>query len=290
MAVRASGAGHEGGTLSVLGPKGIVMHPDATRVRSPETAQLAALTNDGLVGFRRVGGSAGTRLVPDLAVSLPTPTDDGRTYRFQLRPGIRYSTGALVRPQDFRRAIVRWLVLPHTGRYYSNIVGAQKCLARTQPCDLSRGIETDLRSNTVVFHLEAPDPEFLAKLTLPAAFAVPEATPIHATRPLPATGPYMLASTPTTTVRLIRNPRFHEWSRVAQPRGFPDRIVVRFEGSPDSHVTAVLRGSADLATDTVEDFTGRARKRADAACEPARAQSGRHHQHARPEHAGSAVR
>ena len=65
------------------------------------------LTNDGLTGYRRVGGSDGARLVPDLAISLPTPTDGGRTYTFQLRPGIHYSTGALVRPADFRRAIER---------------------------------------------------------------------------------------------------------------------------------------------------------------------------------------
>ena len=74
-------------------------------------AMVAAmiLTNDGLTGFKRVGGSDGARLVPDLATSLPTPTDGGRTYTFQLRPGIHYSTGALVRPADFRRAIERSL-------------------------------------------------------------------------------------------------------------------------------------------------------------------------------------
>ena len=33
------------------------------------------MTNDGLVGFKHVGGSEGTQLVPDLATSLPTPTD-----------------------------------------------------------------------------------------------------------------------------------------------------------------------------------------------------------------------
>ena len=51
------------------------------------------MTNDGLVGFKHVGGSEGTQLVPNLATSLPTPTDAGKTYAFQLRKGIRFSNG-----------------------------------------------------------------------------------------------------------------------------------------------------------------------------------------------------
>ena len=51
------------------------------------------VTGDGLVGFKRVGGLDGGTLVPDLATSLPEPTDGGLTYTFQLRRGIRYSNG-----------------------------------------------------------------------------------------------------------------------------------------------------------------------------------------------------
>ena len=68
---------------------------------------MLTMTNDGLVAFRKVGGVEGTQLVPDLAISLPTPTDRGTTYTFYLRPGIRYSNGKLVQPEDFRRAIER---------------------------------------------------------------------------------------------------------------------------------------------------------------------------------------
>ena len=66
----------------------------------------------------------------------------------------------------------------------------------------------------------------------------------------PPTGPYEI--TPGSTargIRLSRNPRFREWSQAAQPSGFPDVIVERYEGSPDSHVSAVLHGRADLASD-----------------------------------------
>ena len=47
--------------------------------------------------------------MPDLAVSLPTPTDGGKTYTFKLRRGIRYSNGRPVKASDFRRALERYL-------------------------------------------------------------------------------------------------------------------------------------------------------------------------------------
>ena len=51
------------------------------------------------------------------------------TYTFQLRPGIRYSTGQLVRPADFRRAIERTLAtqsMHGVPQYYIGIVGATR--------------------------------------------------------------------------------------------------------------------------------------------------------------------
>ena len=247
VAVRASGLAHRGGTLTVLEPDPFDSIDPAV---SYGTASWPAmmLTNNGLIAYKRVGGSDGTRLVPDLAISLPTPTDGGRTYTFQLRPGIRYSTGALVRPADFSRALERSLA-KHTGTafYFSGIVGADGCAKTPKRCDLSRGIEADPASNTVTFHLTAPDPDFLYKLGFPAAFAVPAATPLKARLPLPATGPYMIASYDAKRgARLIRNPRFHEWSAAAHPSGYPDEIVLRTGLAPEAQVRAVERGAADL--------------------------------------------
>ncbi len=79
---------------------------------------------------------------------------------------------------------------------------------------------------------------------------MPAGTPLHARVPLPATGPYEIASFEPKrgVIRLVRNPKFREWSPAAQPSGFPDVIVEHFKGTPDAHVTAVLHGSADLAS------------------------------------------
>ncbi|HEX4521866.1 MAG TPA: ABC transporter substrate-binding protein, partial [Gaiellaceae bacterium] len=251
VAVRASGAAHRGETLSVLTTSGGVPNIDPALGYGPEELQLLSVTNDGLTGFRRVSGIAGTTLVPDLAVSLPTPTGGGLFYSFQLRPGIRYSTGVLVRPQDFRRAIERSLVEGDEGIYFSHIVGAPACIAHPEKaCDLSRGVVVNAGSNTLTFHLSSPDPDLLYELALNAAYAVPVSTPLHVHGALPATGPYMFASfTPKRSVRLVRNPRFREWSPAAQPDGFPNQIVMRFGGTPAAHIASVERGAADVASD-----------------------------------------
>ena len=178
MSVRGALSAHRGGTLTVVAPRDSSFDSiDPALAYDTLTWGILSLTNDGLVGFRRVGGVDGTTMVPNLARSIPDPTDGGTTYTFQLRPGILYSSGDPVRPEDFRRAIERVYSLGSPGSFYfDTIVGAEEC-QRREPCDLSAGIETDDDAGTVTFHLVEPDPDFLNKLTMPFAFAVPAGTP-----------------------------------------------------------------------------------------------------------------
>jgi YVTN family beta-propeller protein len=256
VAVRTSGLVHRGGTLRVLEsePADTI---DPAAAYSGVSWPMMILTNDGLVAYKRVGGSAGTRLVPDLATSIPIPTDDGKTYTFQVRRGIHYSNGALVRPADFRRAIERSVGATGTGFFLSSIVGFEACVKKPDRCDLSKGIVTDQTSNTVTFRLTAPDPDFLLKLALPAGDAVPAGTPRKARLPLPATGPYMIASYDGKRgVRLVRNPRFRVWYEAAQPDGYPDEIVWRYNVLPDAQRLAVEQGKADVAMEAGQPNKG----------------------------------
>jgi peptide/nickel transport system substrate-binding protein len=107
----------------------------------------------------------------------------------------------------------------------------------------------------VTFKLTAADGDFLSKLALPFAFAVPASTPSHPAemRPVPATGPYRIATygKKTKVLRLVRTPRFREWSADAQPRGFPDTITISWPydlADPSSRVRAVKRGHADVTS------------------------------------------
>ena len=206
-------------------------------------------TGDGLVALAQASGAA--QLVPDLATTVPVPTDGGRTYVFRLRPGIRYSTGVPVRASDLRRGLERLYSLnSQQALYYSALRGAAECTQRPAACDLSHGVVTDDRTGTVILRLTRPDPDLLFKLTQPPAWPVPPGTPrTHlAPQPVPSTGPYQVSQfIPGRRLLLARNTHFREWSRAAQPDGYPDRIDIRMDNNPDHRVQAVQRGDADLA-------------------------------------------
>jgi peptide/nickel transport system substrate-binding protein len=241
VTVLPGSASHRGGTLRLALPSDAMpQSPDPTQFAGVPQWQLLSLTNDGLVTYRKAGGLAGAELVPDLATSIPQPTEGGRTYTFRLRAGIRYSNGAVVRPADIRRGIERTMRSgnPYLAGQYAGIVGGADCSVRG--CDLSRGIVVD--RETVTFHLTRPDPDFLHKLAFAMASAVPAGS--LGEKALPATGPYMTrAFVPNRSWVLTRNPRFREWSSDAQPAGYPDRIML--EVAPSNQVAALKRGAAD---------------------------------------------
>jgi YVTN family beta-propeller protein len=251
VTVLPSLASHRGGTLTLIAQ----LQPH-DQVTDPAAAwalpmwQMLSVTNDGLVGYRRTGGPGGDMLAPDLATALPAPANGGRTYTFHLRPGIRYSDGTPVKPEDFRHAIERvFAINAGPATYYAGLIGAAQCERTPGHCELAGGIVTSDQADTVTFNLTAPDPEFLYKLAFPLADAVPAGTPEHQVGPvqLPATGPYMTQSfVPLHRWVLVRNPKFHQWSSQAQPDGYPSRIILRLDIPPGPAVDTVEQNRADV--------------------------------------------
>jgi peptide/nickel transport system substrate-binding protein len=242
---------HQGGSLVLLHSRSFPIDPALSL--DLLTPVSDGLTGDGLVTYNHTGGPAGIHLVPDLAVSLPVPTDSGTTYTFRLRPGIRYSDGRMLRTADFRRAIERLFRLRSDGSaLFDGIRGAGLC--NPSHCDLSAGIVSNEAARTVTFRLRAADPDFLESLaTHGLAMPVPEGTPFRAAgfEPIPGTGPYKIASATEREIRYVRNPFFHEWSHAAQPSGNPDEIVTRFGLSAEQEVREIRNGRADWMAENI---------------------------------------
>ena len=256
---------HRGGTLTIADPRS----PDGDLIDTIDPAgaylwsswSAVELLYDGLVGWNRQPGVASTQLVPDLAVALPNPSDGGRTYRFVLRRGIRFSNGTPLRASDISRGLKRTILAPGIlSGYFADIIGAAGCPGHPPgQCDLSEGIQTNDAAGTVTFHLARPDPDFLAKLAIgEAAAAVPPGTPMHVpqTEPIPGTGPYkVLTYVPSEHGRpaeltLVRNPHFpqnHPWSVAAQPAGYVNEIRWVPEPTMKAAVAATLAGRVDVA-------------------------------------------
>ena len=263
VAVHDSGAGHRGGTLVLRSdrPKqgDFVDHIDVALSNATYVSPLLRMTGDGLTAYNQASGPAGAQLVPDLATSLPSPTDGGRTYTFLLRSGIRYSTGRLVQAADFRSTIERDFALGSPTSDFDELVGGEQCRKHPKRCDLSRGIVADDGARAVTFHLIRPDPAFLYRLADSFAYVLPDGTPRReaGTHPLPATGPYMIATyRPRKLLRFVRNPFFHEWSRAGQPDGYPDRIDIRIAGTADDAIRDVVDGRGDVLW-LAEPFTSK---------------------------------
>ena len=259
IAVNRSSAAHRGGRLRLVTTQRFSTIDPAFQY-SGLPYIFGRLAYDGLVTFEASPGPAGLRLVPDLALALPSTTGGGTTYTFRLRRGIRYSDGRTVRALDFRRAIERLFRVGSPGlSYFAGIVGADHCSRRS--CTLSRGIETDEAAGTVVFRLRSPDPDFLFKLTvLNFAAPIPPGVPDHdvGRTPVPGTGPYAIRAWTGSEIRFARNPYFREWSHAAQPAGNPDEIVWNVAPSDRAAIEAVERGQADWVT----GFLPPARRRA----------------------------
>jgi peptide/nickel transport system substrate-binding protein len=257
ISVRGTVTSHRGGTLRLVSKEGPQTF-DSTIAYDFISWRVSHVIGDGLLASKLVGGAEGWTLVPDLAISLPSQTDGGRTYAFQVRPGIRYSNGELVVPGDFRRAIERgfrvdndYIRLVYRG-LFRGLIGSQACTEEPATCDLSRGIVTDDEAGTVTFHLVAPDSELPFKLTMPFAYPVPSSVPLEeqARSGTPGTGPYMLEAPMTDDgLVLVRNPYFRSWSAAAQPGGYVDRIEWTFGIEPEAQIVAVAEGRADLAYD-----------------------------------------
>jgi YVTN family beta-propeller protein len=242
---------HRGGTLTVVSASPPL--PDPVHLYLPGVGSPAAVY-DGLVAFRKAGGAQGETLVPDLALRLPQPADGGTTYTFTLRPGIRYSNGALVRASDFRRGAQRQLSFGDYPPYYEGIVGGQACHRNPRQCDLAAGIVTNDAARTVTFHLGQADPDFLYKLALLIAAPAPPGAADHLMDRapfLPGTGPYMISHYgPKSSLTLVRNPYFRQWSYAAQPAGYPNEIRIERMTDPRKEQSAVTAGRADLVAVT----------------------------------------
>ena len=179
----------------------------------------------------------GEGLVPEVAASMPTVSDDGRTYTFTIRSGYRFSppVDEAVTAETFLHSIERALspgLGPDTpGRsVLSDVEGLEAFVAGT--AEHVAGLRAD--SNTLTITLGAPSDDFLDGLAEPFFCPVPNGTPAipggvavsvdgGQDMMVPSAGPYYIARHFNGEYAiLLRNPNY------AGPRSHRfDAIVLR---------------------------------------------------------------
>ncbi len=150
----------------------------------PSTLDPARAYDSGSISFVRVMYRGlveydfNAKIQPEVAQSYSV-SPDGKTYRFLLRPDVRFWDKTPVKSTDFRCALERALnpaTASDGSSFFTGIVGAQewaKAQNGKNPPPHVQGIECP-SPRELVIHLTQPDATFVSRLTLPFAYAVPE--------------------------------------------------------------------------------------------------------------------
>ena len=200
---------------------------------------------DGLMDYK-LGTS---ELVTDLAESFSI-SDDGLTYTFKLRHGVKFHNGREMKAADVKYSIER-TVNPKTqspgAGYYYGIEGATE-VSEGKATEIS-GIKTP-DDYTVAIKLIQPNAAMLHILALNFAFVVPkEETEKYGpdfTHHVVGTGAYKLVEyTPGQQIVLARNTDYYN-----PDRGFADKITIQFGLEPVVQVLRAQNNEADITGDT----------------------------------------
>jgi peptide/nickel transport system substrate-binding protein len=227
---------------------------DPVLYQTVQANQVFQLVYTPLITYKHEEGAGGSELVPGLAEEVPEPTNDGKTYKFQLRDGLEYSDGTPVKASDFENTIKRLLKLGSVwSGFYSGIVGADEF---TEKGDFSAdipGIETNDQTGEITVNLTEPDTKVLFAIGQVYAAPMPAAkAPGRSLKqPPPGTGPYTVDVVDFSRLyTLERNPNFNV---PGIPKGNFDKITVNVSDSVTKMTQDVIDGKQDFMT---EDPTG----------------------------------
>jgi peptide/nickel transport system substrate-binding protein len=247
------GSGATGGaiTIATVGPE----NADPVMFVSLQALQAFQPAYVPLITYAHEEGKAGTEIIPGLAEEVPEPTNNGKTYTFQLRDGLVYSDGSKVKASDFENTVKRLLKLgsPWSG-FYTGIVGAEDFAERRRfNADIS-GIEANDQTGEITVTLTEPDTKILYALAQPYVAPTPAAKspPKSLKEPPPGVGPYTLDVVDFSREWVLRkNPRFPDIPGI--PKGSFDTINIAVSDNVTRMTQDVISGKADFMT---EDPTG----------------------------------
>ena len=246
-----------GGTLRVVSAE--IDSLDPQRSYLPGVWNLMRLYTRTLVTYSSEPGHTDD-LVPDLATDLGKPSDDGMSWTFTLRQGVKFESGRPITSRDIKYGIERSFASDvivggptyvvdllddpgnqYAGPYQDEAPGKLGLSSIETPDDA-----------TIVFKLHAPQPDLPFVMALPSSSPVPieaDTGAKYGDDPV-SSGPYAITSVdPATGILLDRNP---QWDPATDDvrTALPDKVVVRTRLSGVERDQALLAGSADL------DITG----------------------------------
>jgi peptide/nickel transport system substrate-binding protein len=232
-----------------------------------------------LVGYNHVADAAGNKLVPDIATSIPKPTNGGKVYTFHLKAGIKFSppVNREVTSKDILYAMER-IAKPSNGAqygFYYSVIKGFDAYGAGKAKSIS-GIKTP-NNSTIVFTLTHPTGDFLLRMSMPATGPIPpevgkcfEGQAGKYGRDLVSTAGYMIKGMDKvdissckamqgasgfdgqTILDLVRNPNYDpKTDSTAARENFPDEVQFIVDSSADDIYNKIEAGELDMANSTI---------------------------------------
>jgi peptide/nickel transport system substrate-binding protein len=200
--------------------------------------------------YRHAEGQEGTELIPGVAQALPEISADGKTYRFTIRDGLKYSDGTPVKASDFEHTVKRVLNLESGGTYlFEGIVGATDYIDGGDAQADIDGIDANDRTGEVTVRLGEPDGTFSYVLATNFAGLVPASTPFEdqTKAPPPGVGPYEITKSVPNREFVLERVAGFDLPEV--PKGNIDTITTKIVKSTSRQAQDVIAGKLDYMQD-----------------------------------------
>ncbi|MER5280522.1 ABC transporter substrate-binding protein [Streptomyces sp. NPDC002809] len=257
----AAGAPKKGGTLTVLNSSPQEDF-DPARLYTSGGGNVPSLVFRTLTTRNREDGAAGSKVVPDLATDLGTPSKNATVWTYTLKDGIKYEDGTAITSADIKYGIERSFAAELSGGapYLRDwLIGGADYQGPYKDKKGLDSIETP-DAKTIVFHLNKPEGEFPFLATQTQTTPVPKAKDTgtkYEEHPL-SSGPYKVVKNEGDGERLVLE-RNTYWSATTdeERKAYPDRIDVR-SGLDSAVINQRLSASqgADAAAVTTDTNLG----------------------------------
>jgi len=198
----ADEAAKRGGTLTYLIPTDAPPSFDGHREWTFATAHTATPFYSLLIEVNPENLSSTSDFVCDLCTEMPQPTDDGKTYTFRIRQGVKFHDGAVLTAADVAASWNK-IVFPPPG-LISTRQSNYSMIDRIEAPDAA----------TVVFHLKFPTTAFLPALADPMSWIYEKAKldqdPRWYEKNIDGTGPFKFAGYEAGQyIKGMRNPDYY---------------------------------------------------------------------------------
>ena len=251
----AAQAPRKGGTLKAMFATDVDFI-DPSLAYYAHSWEIMGATGANLLRFADAEGSAGSRIVPEVAAAFPRVSANGRTYVFTLRRGFRFSNGKAVTAQNFAYAIDRALNTQQqspAGPFMADIVGAQAVL--DGKARHASGVVVTNGGYGLRITLSRAAPDILTRLAMPFFQAIDTAVGIQpqgAKAPLHSAGPYYVSAwTPNTRLILKRNP-YYKRNKFATRAANIDSFEFDANIALPAQVLRIRAGQSDYGAEGVD--------------------------------------